>query len=122
MSDGEPLALAHDDVEVLLALLLAGDAAGLQHLAEHADERERGLQLVAHVGDELALERGDAALALCGEQDRRDPEHDDGARQHDHHELERRAVLHAGRELVAGARRDLHAPAVERRREADRRR
>ena len=61
----------HDDVEVLLPLLLARDAAGLEHLAEHAHERERRLQLVAHVGDELALQRRDAPLALGGEQDRR---------------------------------------------------
>ncbi len=40
------------------------------------------------------------------------------AREHHHHELEHRPVLHAGRQLVARARGDLHAPAVERRREA----
>ncbi len=96
---------------------LARDAARLEHLAEHADEGERGLELVADVGHEFTLEGRDPSLLRRREQDRRDAEHDDRAREHDHDELEQRPVLHARRQLVARARRDLQAPAVERRRE-----
>src|SRR5258708_240775 len=58
----EALALADDDLEMLLALRVALHAPRLQHLGEHPHERERRLQLVADVRDELALQRGDATL------------------------------------------------------------
>ena len=62
----ESFALAHDDVEVLLPFALTRYAAGLEHLAEHADQGEGGLELVAHVGHELALEgRRSSLLRGC---------------------------------------------------------
>ena len=60
---GEPHALAPDDLGVLVGLLGALGAALGEHLAEHRDDRERRLELVRHVGDELALELVEPALA-----------------------------------------------------------
>ena len=51
----EPLRLAGDDAGVLAAHRLALVLPGRQQLAEHADERQRRLELVRDVGDEVAL-------------------------------------------------------------------
>src|SRR5262249_15408328 len=52
----QALALARDDLGVLPRRLGALGAAGGEQLAEHADERQRRLELVRDVGDEVALE------------------------------------------------------------------
>src|SRR5208337_1389724 len=100
----EPLALADDDVEILLALRVARHAARLEHLTEHPNERERRLQLVADVLDKVALERRDAPLLARREEHHGRAEDDDDARQAGHRELQRAAILDAEREILAPCR------------------
>src|SRR6185436_2375764 len=51
----EPFALAQDDLQILLPLFVAFDATALEELCKHPDERERSLELVRNVCDEVAL-------------------------------------------------------------------
>ena len=76
-------------------------AAGLEHLAEHADEGQAVvLRLVADVGDELAPERGHAPLLLGREEDGHDTRDDDDARQ-GHQQRARGAAVSARRDASA---------------------
>jgi hypothetical protein len=77
----EALGLAANDLEVLLLFLGVADTLGEQHLAEHANHRQRRLELVRDVGDEVVFERGDATLLGGRVQDETDREEDDRDRQ-----------------------------------------
>ncbi len=55
---GEPLALAGDHPVVLLTPRRVGHPSHLERLAEHPDDRQRRLQIVGHVRDEIGFELG----------------------------------------------------------------
>ena len=109
--------LARDDVGVLFSLLGRLELAHRQQLAEHADERQRRLELVRHVGDEVALELVGALLLPRRVEEEGDAGED--GREHHRDEQELRAPAHAllGGQARGVGRRHLQPPQVQRRRE-----
>jgi len=88
-----------------------------QRFGESADDGERRLELVRDVGDEVALERGEASLFHGG--DHHDGHAGDGhdRGEQDHPDLEQALALDLLPELFGRGEADLEAPVVERRRE-----
>ena len=60
---GQPLALARDDPVILASGRLVAHAVHLERLPEHADHRQRGLQIVRDVGHEIRLQARHLRLA-----------------------------------------------------------
>ncbi len=111
---GQALALAHDDLQVLPALLVAVDAPALQELTEHAHERKRRLELVRNVGDEVALQVRELALASRRHDDDDETQNHDEARETHEHHFEHAPALHRCGELLPGRHRHVDGPLVER--------
>ncbi len=74
---GEAFALIDDGLQVLCARLLIARAAQRQGFGEHPDGRQRGLQLVRYVGDELGAHFGEAYVAVDVPQEQIAAEHRD---------------------------------------------
>ena len=92
----EPHALAPDDLGVLVGLLGAlGPALG-EHLAEHRDDRQRGLELVRDIGDELALELVEPALAADRDDEERHRREDHGDRNTDQQRVDELSAIEPG--------------------------
>ncbi len=114
----EALGLPQDDLEVLLPFLLGSHAVGQQELAEHPHHRERRLQLVADVGDEVALQLGQPPLLRgCVEQEA-DAEDDDHQGDREQGGLRSASAPALGLEARRLLRSDLQPPVVEGGREA----
>ncbi len=113
---GQAHALAPDDLGVLGGLARALGAALGQHLAEHADDRQRGLELVRDVGDELALELVGPSLAPHGGHQHGQAGDDHRQRHADEHEVDDPAPA-AREDLGCVLLRHPQGPAVDRLRE-----